>query len=52
MICSTRSPSVTITGSASTSLRVVDPAPPRLLAERRVRLLEQPRHVDLLLQDA
>ena len=29
-------------------LRVVDPARLRLLAERRVRLLDEPRHVDLL----
>ena len=37
MICSTRSPSVTITGRARELEPVVDRAPPRHLPERRIR---------------
>ena len=51
MICSTRSPSETITGAPSRLVRVLDPAPPRLLGERRVGAVEQPAHVDLLGED-
>ena len=50
MICSTRSPSVMITGCASNVEPVVDRALARLLAERRVRALDELLHVDLFLQ--
>ena len=49
-ICSTRSPSETITGRSLHLDAVVDRAAPRLLAERLVRLLDELLHVDLLAQ--
>ena len=50
-ICSTRSPSETITGRLVTLDPVVDRAAPRLVGERLVRALEQLLHVDLFGQD-
>ena len=50
-IWSTRSPSETITGAAVAVAAVVDLAPPRLLAEGGVRLVDQAAHVHLLVQD-
>ena len=45
----TRSPSVMIVGAVSDAAqRVRDLAPPRLVAERAVRLLDEAAHVDLL----
>ena len=51
MIWSTRSPSVTMTALRGDVLRVVDLPRLRLLAERGVRLLDEPRHVHLLVPD-
>ena len=51
MIWRTRSPSVRITGFAREVAAVVDPAAPRLLAERRVGAVDEALHVDLFLQD-
>ena len=49
MTCSTRSPSETMTGASPVPRqRVVDLAPPRLLGERTVRLVEESLEVDLL----
>ena len=50
MICSTRSPSVTIVGLVLELLVVIDVAAARLLTERGVRLVAEPAHVDLFLE--
>ena len=46
--CSTRSPSVTIVGASVVVELEVDLAPPRLLSEARVGLLDEHTDVDLL----
>ena len=51
MIWRTRSPSETITGALDRPLLIVDPAPARLVGERRVGAVAEPAHVHLLRQD-